>query len=264
MFHRSFVAAWLLVCFAVVLPQAVGQSTEVGKRCNLSVFGEKNTDGFFTFDRDFRDAIENEDAGRLALLTQFPLMVNDERGTILIPDAKSFQGHFADVFTPAIRHIILTATRETIWCNYTGISYGNGDLWINVTDQGFFLMTINSPDALPSVSSKDRSIDLACHTKDRRVLIDSTPKGVPRLRTWSFAHSLSRPPDLEIAAGKDEWGGTGPCAGQTWTFHSGNSTITVDSANGCWPDDNQPPHNAQAQITVTDATGKQESSNWCF
>jgi hypothetical protein len=265
MFSRSCVAALLFACLAAIPSQSAAQSTKVGKSCDLSVFGEKNTDAFLAFDRDFRDAIERQDTGKLALLTQFPLMVNDAGGATEIPSADSLQGHFAQIFTPAIRHIILSSTHDSLWCNYTGISYNAaGNVWINVTNQGFFLMTVNMPDALSNSSTKGRSDDLACHTKDRRILIDSTPKGVPRFRSWSFAQSLSGPPDLVIGTGKMDWEGTGPCAHRMWTFQENHLQITVESADGCYGDDDQPPRNAQAQITVTDATGKQQSSDWCF
>jgi len=64
-------------------------------------------------------------------------------GAIFIHDAKSLQGHFELAFPSAIRQAILFSTRDDISCNYVGIDYGDGSVWVNVTDRGFFLMTVN-------------------------------------------------------------------------------------------------------------------------
>ncbi|HTV81202.1 MAG TPA: hypothetical protein VME18_01020 [Acidobacteriaceae bacterium] len=237
----------------------------VGKGCDLSVIGEKSTKAYLAFDHDFREAVESQDAGRIALLTEFPLTVNNAGGAIQIPDADSLQGHYARIFTPAIRHIILSSTRDSIRCNYTGVSYDEvGNVWVNVTNQGYFLETINLPDISSISTTKGSTVDMACHTNDRRILIDSTPKGIPRFRSWSFGHALFGPPGLEIATGKEDWEGTGQCAHRLWSFHDSKAQITLESAKGCYSDTDAPPPSAQAQFVLTDTHGKELSSTWCF
>jgi hypothetical protein len=253
--------AWLsLAAFC-----AQGQSTVVGKECDLAVFGDKNTKSFLQFDHDLRDAVEKNDAEKLALLVQYPLMVGYDRGRIYIHDAGSLQGHLKEIFTPAIRKAILSTKRDNIWCNYTGIAYGRDmtNVWVNVTDQGYFVMTINNPNGVHEEVSKGRSVDLACHTKDVRILIDSTPDGVPRFRAWSFSSSLSGPPDIEIPTGKASWGGTGPCAAESWNFQNGNTWFELDGI-GCYGEDNPPPSGARAQFVTSNESGKEQKSEWCY
>ena len=240
----------------------------VGQGCDLAVFGFKETNSFLNFDRDLRDTLGKRDFGRLAALVQFPLRVTDDRGMMFIHDSRSLQLRFEEIFTPDIRKAILSSTPDTIWCNYTGISYGNGLVWVNVTDKGYFVMTVNLPANHPSRTSTDYAVEMACHTDQRRVVIDSLPDGKPRFRSWSYGSSVSKSPDMEISAGDDSFEGTGPCAHHVWTFHASKITVQVEEP-GCYGDSDAPPINAQAILSISNApdpskTSMKKDSAWCF
>lgn|SRR5512146_738468 len=174
----------LLFGFVLVAGQSLrAQSSVVGERCNLSVFGFKDSKTFLDFNRDLRNAIEKRDVGALSILVQFSLRITDDGGSYFIHDATSLQGHLDEIFTPFIQRAILSATLDSIWCNYTGISYGEGSVWVNVTQNGYFVATVNLPETRTRTASQSPSVEIACHTDRRRVVIDSPKKGEPRFRS---------------------------------------------------------------------------------
>lgn len=262
-----FAFAVMLLVFPTVLNRlATAQSSIVGKGCDLAAFGEKDTKSFLAFDHDLRDAIQRRDVSKLSVLVQFPLRVTDDRGMMFIHDARSLQGYFDQIFTPAIRQSILSSTHDTVGCNYAGIDYGDGRVWINVTDKGYFLMTVNLPKAHPSKTATPRTVAMACHTDELRIVIDVAQDGVARFRAWRFGRSLSEPPDREMDMGKESFEGTGPCAHRDWDFQTGKEE-TLLSELGCYGDDDGPPPNANAQLVIAepgDVSHKKAKIAWCF
>jgi hypothetical protein len=258
-----FVAFALVFVPAPIQAQSAkhSEATVVGDGCDLSVFGEKDATKFLMFDHDLREAIEKMDAGKLALLVDFPLRIDDDHGAIFIHDAASLQGHLELAFPPAIRQAVLSSTRDEIGCNYAGIDYGDGRVWVNVTDRGFFLMTVNLPPDKSIQTQESNAVRLACHTKHMRILIDST-KGAARYRSWSFARSLSSAPDMELGDGTESVEGTGPCAHSVWTFKDSITQITLE-APGCY-EDNAPPRGAQAELSISGGATAATAPEWCF
>jgi hypothetical protein len=62
---------------------------------------------FKRFDTELRSALVRNDTAALAFLVDFPLRVNTSKGTLLIPDAKSLDGHYSEIFTPEVRDRVL-------------------------------------------------------------------------------------------------------------------------------------------------------------
>ena len=265
--HRRrlpFIAFALVFVAGPIQAQSAKHSdaTVVGEKCDLSVIGEKDSTKFLMFDHDLREAIKNQDAGKLALLIQLPLRIDDDQGAIFIHDAKSLQGHFELAFPSAIRQAILFSTRDDISCNYVGIDYGDGSVWVNVTDRGFFLMTVNLPSDKSSRTQGVNTVSLACHTKQMRVLIDSTKGGSERYRSWSFAKPLSGAPEGEIEGGTESIEGKGPCAHRYWTFKDAKTQITLEEP-GCYGDNDGPPQGAKAELSISDGNGIAPAPEWC-
>jgi hypothetical protein len=233
-------------------------ASEVGARCNLKVFGEKDTKRFLNFDGDLRAAIQGRDTARLAALVLFPLRVNDDRGSIFIHDARSLDGEFDRIFPEAIRKAILSSTRDSIWCNYSGIAYGEDRVWVNVTDKGFFLWSVNLPERKGTPGKN--TAELACHTDTLRVAIDRAKDDTVRYRAWKLDESLNDRPVIEIEKGKGSIEGTGPCSHLEWSFATATGTMLVMEP-GCV--EAAPPDGAQAEIVIT-AMGGKETSSWCF
>lgn len=260
------IAVMLLALPTAASRTANAQSSIVGTGCDLVVFGEKDTKVFSVFDHDLRNAIEKRDVSKLAVMVQFPLRVTDDRGIIFIHDARSLQGYFDQIFTPAIRQSILSSTHDTIGCNYAGIEYGDGRVWINVTDKGYFVMTVNLPKADQNNAAVTRTVAMACHTDELRIAVDVAQDGAARFRAWRFGRSLSESPDRVMERGKESFEGTGPCAHRVWAFQTDKEEILL-SEPGCYGDADGPPPNAQAQLVISepgDASHSRAKIAWCF
>ena len=263
---RLAVALMLLAFPTASSRLATAQSSVVGTGCDLAAFGEKDTKGFLAFDHDLRDAIQKQDVSKLSVLIQFPLRVTDDRGMIFIHDARSLQGYFDEIFTPAIRQSIVSSTHDTIGCNYAGIDYGDGRVWINVTDKGYFVMTVNLPKAHQSIATATRTVAMACHTDELRIVVDVAQNGAARFRAWRFGRSLSESPDREMDTGKESFEGTGPCAHRVWAFQTDKEEMLL-SEPGCYGDDDGPPPNAHAQLVIAepgDVSHSRAKIAWCF
>jgi hypothetical protein len=81
----------------VSLPTAAfAQGSKLGESCDLASQGANETETFLAFDRELCSALSKQDGGVIALLVNFPLRVNDERGSFYLKDPASLQGRFQE------------------------------------------------------------------------------------------------------------------------------------------------------------------------
>ena len=78
------------------------------------------------------------------------MRVNDTGGTISIDNAVALKMHFQEVFTPAVRKAILNEKFDNLGCNIEGIGYRLGVIWVNASDRGYAIWSVNR-DAVPPV-----------------------------------------------------------------------------------------------------------------
>jgi hypothetical protein len=185
----------------VLASAACAQSSVLGKSCNLSILRQDDTKPFLAFDRELRTALSRQDAGMMALLVRYPLRINDGRGSWYIQDDASLHARFGDIFPPAIRSAVINQAPESLSCNYRGIMYGTGAVWVNPSVEpkeiGYVIEAINLPH-LPDPNPRPSvRVDFACRTENHRILIDSDAAGVPRYRAWNKPHAITAKPYLE-------------------------------------------------------------------
>lgn len=262
-------SVWVLIWIGVSLGAGIGgaqtkaPATAVGSSCDLRVFGEKNTEKFLIFDHDLRKALETRDVGKLGLLIDFPLRIADGRGSYYIHDVRALEGHFEQIFTPAIRTAILATKWDGIECNYVAIRYGEKPvIWVDAIDRGFFLSGVNLRDDGTGDWEAEKHAGLACVTGEWKVLVDSNKKTAVRYRAWKNTRSLFESPDVEIASGKESVEGTGPCAHREWSFQTSSMEVHLEEP-GCYGEV-APPSNAQARLTVKVFEEPKEKSSWCY
>jgi hypothetical protein len=249
-------------CVFAALLVAVGvwaQSARLGDSCDLNVLGDKSTTAFLAFDKELRDARSRQDPGIAALLVRYPLRVNDGRGSWSVPDARSLEGHFQEIFPTAIRSAVLDQRPRDLACSYMGVMYGNGAVWVNRqvgVGAPYLVETVNLPSNAPA-----GKLALVCETSRHRVIVDNGADGAPRYRAWNKPHSLTDRPDLEIAKGTEQSEGTGPCRHSIWTFTAGATSYVVQEL-GCQGDSDEPPKGATGKLEVG-VSGKTQASWWC-
>jgi len=160
----------------------------------------KNFLSFDQFDRELRVAIARQDTVAVAFLVTFPLRVNDAGGTISIDNAAALKMHFQEVFTPAVRKAILNEKFDDLGCNIEGIGYGLGVIWVNASDRGYAIWSVNR-DAVPPYQNTRKlpKINYVCQTSTHRIVVETLAGGALRYRSWNKPRFVTQPPDLEIA-----------------------------------------------------------------
>jgi hypothetical protein len=251
-----------LICLFLLPKPAFPQTAALGEDCNLSVLGATETKSFLEFDREFRYALSNQNAGVMALLVRPSLRVSDDRGSFRLDDPRSLQLRFQEIFTPAVRETVLKEKPEKLWCNYNGVSYGNGVVWVNYASQRYAIETVNVPPSADAARPPERTVEFVCNADKHRVIVDAVGDGAPRYRAWTKPHSLTEKPDLEIAVGKRELQGTGACAYAIWRFTSNGTEFDLEGPEACYEESHPPPADSNGMLEVS-VPGKPTVSWWC-
>jgi hypothetical protein len=254
--------AWLAaaVLLMTLTGAAFSQAGRLGESCDLASQGVKETATFLAFDHELRGALSSSDAGIVALLVKFPLHVNDERGSYYLEDAASLQGRFQDIFPVALRRAVLDQNPRTVFCNYAGIMYGNGEIRIKRTHRSYRIVTVNILASPPFPESTGYRVELACQTDKDRIIIDRVGSA-SRYRAWHKPHSLLGKPDAEITMGVKDVQGTGPCSSDIWTFTEGTTKVIVDGGLACGPAET--PKDAIGRIELA-TNDRPTVTSWCF
>ncbi|HEX3747930.1 MAG TPA: hypothetical protein VHW09_28545 [Bryobacteraceae bacterium] len=241
------------------------QSTRLSASCDLGVVGASDTKGFLTFDREFRAALTQQDAGIMALLVEYPLRINDGRGSWHIEDAGSLQRRFQQIFPPALRSAVLATKTDALSCLAAGVMYANGTVWVNRIASGgkspgprYLVESINQADG----PETPRNVRISCQTARHRIVVDNGADGLVRYRDWDTPLSLLEKPSLEIAGGKETSEGTGACRHWIWTFANGSAAIVLQTI-GCYEESSGPPSGAHGQLIVS-VKGRPDDLSWCF
>jgi hypothetical protein len=261
--HKLRLAILLPLIFA---PLAFPQASIVGPSCDLKVLGGTQAKDFLAFDRDLRGALSTQDAGKVALLVNFPLRVNDDRGSYYIQDAQSLQGRFNEIFPDTVRKTVLNEKPEAIECTWWGIMYGNGEVWVHSANGRYGIASVSLPDAGQLFRpSKPGGVQFACRTAKSRAIVDIGPDGTPHYRGWNATTSLTEKPDIDIPKGTATLEGTGSCAHRTWTFKGPTLKVVIEEL-GCMPDSNQPPQGAVGILDVSPIPPPPDAyiTPWCF
>ena len=224
-------ATFLVLAFA---NGTLAQSA-LSENCDLRVLGGSDTKHFLTFDKELKESLSSGDRGKLALLLKFLFRVNDDRGAYYLHDPASFSARAEQIFTPSVRDAILKQRVEAIWCNYTGITYGNGVVWVNPRAENFAVEAVNLPVQSERTVSTSHTTEFVCNAEKHRVIVDHGLNGRLRYRSWNKSRSLVEKPDLEISDGKQKIEGSGPCVYAMWEFSSGSATFTVSQTGACDP-----------------------------
>ena len=251
-----------LVFLALLTKPASPQAANLGENCDLSVFGAKETKSFLEFDREFRYALSSQNAAVMALLVKPSLRIGDNRGNFFLEDPRSLQLRFQEIFTPAVRDAVLQQRPEKLWCNDSGVMYGDGVVWANYTGQRYVIGSVNVPASPHPTESPERTVEFVCDADKHRVIVDAVGDGAPRYRAWTKPHSLTEKPDLEIAGGKREFQGSGVCAYTIWRFTSRGTEFEVDEREVCYEEGKQPPADSNGTLEVS-MPGKPAVSWWC-
>lgn len=222
----------------------------------------KNFFTFDQFDKELRIALTRQDPLLLAVLVKFPLVVNDDGGSISINDPHALQTHFQEIFTPAVRKEILDDKSEKTGCLEAGLDYGRGVIWVDASEHGYAINVVNR-DAVPPYSMKSQwqipQIQFLCQTKAHRIIINTMTDGTLRYRSWNKPRPLTDEPDLELVKGEGSFEGTQVCAIPIYTFKNGKTVYKVYGGTGC----TEAPKDATGNINLTIGDNEPQIL-WCY
>ena len=253
---------WFFTLGAVLYATTMfAQDARLSDPCNAMTAKSKNFLAFDKFDKELHAAITRQDAVALAFLVKFPLRVNDAGGTISIDDAAALKTHFQEVFTPAVRKEILNEKNDNVGCNAEGIGYARGVIWVNASERGYAIWSVNR-DAVPPYPTNNwttSKINYICQTQTHRIVVDIVAGGELRYRAWNKPRPLTEVPDLEIAKGDGTFEGTNVCAIPIYTFKKDAAVYRVEGGMGC----DSGPNDATGRLEVT-VNDKQAVDSWCY
>jgi hypothetical protein len=259
---------WFFALAAVLsVPPMLAQDVQLSDPCHAMTAKSKNFLTFEKFDKELRIALTRQDALALAFLVTFPLRVNDAaRGTFSINDAAALKTHFQEVFTPAVRKAILSEKNDNMGCMTEGVMYANGVIWVNASERGYAIWSVNRDAVPPYKMNKWNTLTTKyiCQTQTHRIVVDIVTGGDLRYRAWNKPRPLTDSPDLEILKGDGTFEGTNFCAVPIYTFKKGTAIYRIEGGLGCFGDNEPgPPKNATGQLVVT-LKDKPAVEAWCY
>ena len=79
----------------------------------------------------FQRAVVAKDAAAVAALVAYPLKVKLGGNAVTVRDTRDFVAHYAAIVTPAMAGTIGRQRYGSLFVNYQGVMFGNGEAWIN-------------------------------------------------------------------------------------------------------------------------------------
>lgn len=123
----------------VVAPPSQGSSG-----CDLAIAGFDTKEPFLRFFDQLQAAAKARDKAALAALVIYPLRVNAKQTRYMRKPA-DLEKNFDTVFTPQILGAIAAQKLDALFCNYSGIMYGNGEVWVIGSGERIGIISINLP-----------------------------------------------------------------------------------------------------------------------
>lgn len=266
MSFNNIFAGILVLGVVAFAPGAHAADTVLGSSCDLKDAGGVDKQDFLNFDRVLRKAIQDGDAATAAMLSDYPLGVHKGPASISIDTPVTFQSQFDEIFPDYVRKTILSEKPEQLSCNWEGVMYGNGVVWVSLTGEAntsrYRIATINLQEPVKdSKAPQKRKVDYVCVTDKHYVVIDDEDNKHYRYRAWRGSRALDEKPDMEIATGTLGSEGSGLCAYDIWKFKTGDTEFDV-MGMGCGGDNPDEPKDASGQLQVL-IKDELKQSEWC-
>ena len=265
MMKMADVFQFVFAALILLAPPIFASDTALGPSCDLTIVGTTDKETFVRFHNELRTAIGRGDVAAMALLVRFPLRINFSDGsTILLGNVEALQTRFAVAFPSPVRSAILDQKLNNIICNYQGIMYGRGQVWVEPVDTSgkgrYRVIAINMPPAGSSQRVHNvAGLRFVCDTERYRIVIDTNSSGRLRYRAWNQPRAVTDKPDTEIEPGIESGEGTGGCARRIWKFKKGAIEFNV-AETGCT--DGSEPKGTTGELEVL-SEGQVEQRWWC-
>ena len=141
-----FIFLFTMILFTHTWAQAKGliiaPETETSSGCDLENVGFTEKESFLLFFPLLLKAAQSNDPSKMAPLIHYPLKVNGIK-TYQINTPKEFEQKYKLIFHPKILAILVDQKMDKLFCQYQGIMYGNGEIWVNKKNGKLGITAIN-------------------------------------------------------------------------------------------------------------------------
>lgn len=122
--------AILLAAMAVAAPHAVRAQTVAETNASLDeLFGEHAP--YHAFFDALKKAVAADDRNAVAGMVSYPFGTSIHGKDATIRDAAHFVKNYHEIITPKVKKAIADQTYATIFANWQGVMFGDGELWFS-------------------------------------------------------------------------------------------------------------------------------------
>ncbi len=107
----------------------IAPETETSSGCDLEVAGFDEKESFLKFFPLLKEAVRTKDPKKISPYMLYPFKVNGKT-TIKIKDPQEFEAKFKTLFTEKIISVITAQKLEDLFCQYQGVMFGDGEVWV--------------------------------------------------------------------------------------------------------------------------------------
>ena len=138
----------ILLVLIMIMPLSFAKSlmiapeTENSSGCDLEVAGFNEKESFLKFFPLLKEAVKTKDPKKISPFMLYPFKVNGKT-TIKIKDAQEFEAKFKTLFTEKIIAVISNQTIEDLFCQYQGVMFGDGEVWVQKINGKVGISAIN-------------------------------------------------------------------------------------------------------------------------
>jgi hypothetical protein len=120
----------------------IAPETETSSGCDLEVAGFDEKESFLKFFPLLKEAVKSKDPKRISSFMLYPFKVNG-KNIFKIHNTQEFEAKFKILFNEKIISAISQQKIEDLFCQYQGVMFGDGEVWIQKTNGKVGISAIN-------------------------------------------------------------------------------------------------------------------------
>jgi len=132
----------LLLAFCCLALALSGPAVAIG--ADYGVAGIDDPQQVTAFVADLQRAVREGDKAAIAALVDYPLKARVEGKTRTIKDKAAFIKDYNAIMTMAVQAAVADQNPAALFANSQGLMFGNGQVWIGLTEDGLRIIAINN------------------------------------------------------------------------------------------------------------------------
>jgi len=205
----------------------ISPDSERHSGCDLALFEEESPKPFLNYFRKLKAVAKQRNFSAL--------------GKMYSPAEPLSAREAKRIFSPKVLKIIDSQKVEDIFCKWSGVMLGNGEVWLNAESKGHWgIRDVYTPE-IQELEIRARNLALKkgplevfrCRTKVGTLVVYEVLGGTMKVRMWESGIPNSQPPSHETNHVTVNIEGTGYCSYNTWSFEKNGAKHEVSAEPGC-------------------------------